>query len=274
MIRGDAVSAKPWQLRMFEVSLKKKQKVRLLLELLGPLAEQRCLLVTCGDNSGAMNFQFRAAGGRWSWADMEATGVEAIEELLGEPVWFVAPDRLPYEDGAFDRVVVVDVHEHLDDCSALNREIARVLAPRGVAVVTTPNGETGLPFARLKRWIGMHPADYGHVVQGYRSDELQRMLGAQGLEFQRAGAYSRFFTELSELAINFAYVRILSRRSSGNGVTSGEIAPTSAEKLKRVERSYRAYSRIYPLVRAFSALDRIVPGSGGYAVAVAARKPG
>jgi hypothetical protein len=34
------------------------------------------------------------------------------------------------------------------------------------------------------------------------------------------------------------------------------------------------YSLIYPLVRTFSALDVLIPGRSGYAVAVAARKPG
>jgi SAM-dependent methyltransferase len=204
---------------------------------------------------------------------MEENGIREMSAFLGEEVHAARPDRLPFEDGAFARVVVIDVHEHQIDLVPINREIARVTAPGGLAIVTTPNGDTRLPVAVLKRWIGMGPAEYGHVVQGYRFEELESMLRRFELKPQRRGAYSKFFTELVELAINFAYVKFLSRKKKGPDVPAGTIAPTSAEQLRAVERTYRIYSMIYPFVRAFSALDVLVPGSGGYAVAVAARKP-
>jgi SAM-dependent methyltransferase len=262
----------PWQLQMFEKSLKKQQKVAVLLELLGPLADERCLLLTCGDNNGAMNHVFRAAGGHWRWADMEEAGIPAMAELLGEPVELAREDALPFPDRSFDRIVVIDVHEHLAAVDPLNREIARVLAAGGLAVVTTPNGNPRLPVAVLKRLIGMGPAEYGHVVQGYESHQLESMLERQGLRAAGRGAYSRFFTEIAELAINFAYVKILSRKRR-TAVPKGTIAPSSEEQLRSVEKSYRMYRRVYPVLRTFSLLDRLVPGSGGYAVAVAARKP-
>jgi SAM-dependent methyltransferase len=261
----------PWQLQMFEKSLKKRQKVTLLLDLLGPLEGMRCLLLTCGDNNGAMNHHFRASGGLWKWSDVEEAGIAAMAAFLHEPVEHASPDELPFADGSFDRVVVIDVHEHLEDVDALNREIARVLDSGGLAVVTTPNGNPRLPVARLKRVIGMSPSEYGHVVQGYDVPELESMLAAQGLRPVRTGAYSRFFTEIAELAINFAYVKILSRKSQ-DVIPKGTIAPGSAEQLRRVEKSYRMYSRVYPVLKGFSLLDGLIPGSGGYAVAVAARK--
>jgi SAM-dependent methyltransferase len=262
----------PWQLQMFEKSLKKRQKVKLLLDLLGPLTDERCLLLTCGDNNGAMNHYFRAAGGRWSWADVEEAGIAAMAQFLGDPVEHARPDALPFPDAVFDRVVVIDVHEHLDRVDPLNQEIARVLDVGGVAVVTTPNGNPRLPVAILKRVIGMTPAEYGHVVQGYDAPELETMLAAQGLRAVGRGAYSRFFTEVAELAINFAYVKVLSRKGR-SAVPKGSIAPGSEDQLRRVEKSYRMYSRVYPVLKAFSLLDGLLPGSGGYAVAVAARKP-
>lgn len=268
----------PWQVEMFRRSLKKRQKVELLLDLLGPLEDERSLLLTGGDNNGAINLKFRRAGGRWSWADLEADGLPAMAELLGEPVRHVRPERLPYPDEHFERLVVIDVHEHIRSVDSLNREIERVLAPGALAVVTTPNGDTGLPVARLKRWVGMGPEAYGHVVQGYRTWELEAMLEEAGLRPLRSGAYARFFTELAELAINFGYVKLLSgsgKEGGGNGEESGgRIAPGSEEQLRSVGNVYRIYSLIYPFVRAFSAFDRLLPGEGGYAVAVSARKPG
>jgi SAM-dependent methyltransferase len=269
----DAIPAQvPWQLEMFDFSLKKRQKLRMLQELLGPLSGERCLLVTHGDNPGSLNYHLRAGGGRWSWAELEPSGIPEMEALLGEPVLAGRLDALPFEEASFDRVVVVDVHEHVDDVVPLNQELARVLAPGGAMVVTTPGGNPRLPVAVLKRWVGMDTSAYGHVVQGFRAEELESMLRAVGLEPVARGAYSRFFTELAELAINFGYVKVLGRRRDGGGTPAGEIAPRTADDLRSVNRSYRAYRVLFPLVRAFSSLDALVPGRGGYAVGVLARK--
>ncbi len=271
---GRRAGATPWQLRMYRKSLKKRQKVELLAEMLGPLTDEWCLLVTGGDNNGAINHELRELGGRWAWAEMEPQGVPAMEAFLGETVHVADARALPFPDALFDRVVVVDVHEHLPDCAPLNAEIARVVAPGGLAVVTTPNGDERLPVSRFKRFIGMRPGDYGHVVQGYTQAQLAAMMRGVGLTVVGRGAYARFFTELAELAINFAYVKVLARRKRHPPVKAGTIAPANAEQLRAVEKTYRAYAAVYPLVRAFSALDALVPGAGGYAVAVAARKPG
>jgi SAM-dependent methyltransferase len=272
--RGSRATATPWQLRMYRKSLKKRQKVAMIAEMLGPLSDEWCLLVTGGDNNGAINHQLRALGGRWAWAEMEADGIEAMEALLGDSVHRAEPGSLPFPDALFDRVVVIDVHEHVRETRPLDSEIARVLAPGGLAIVTTPSGDESLPVARLKRWIGMSPRAYGHVVQGYTEAQLSEMMTAVGLRVVGRGAYARFFTELAELAINFAYVKVLARRKRGPEVHEGTIAPSSETQLRAVEKAYRAYAAVYPFVRAFSALDALVPGDGGYAVAVAARKPG
>jgi SAM-dependent methyltransferase len=262
----------PWQLEMFDVSLKKQQKLAMLVELLGPLTDQRCLLITHGDNPGSLNYHLRAEGGRWSWAEMDEDGIPQMEQLLREEVRAATPELLPFDDESFDRVVVVDVHEHLHDVRPLNAEIARVLAPEAVAIVTTPSGDPRLPVSVLKRWIGMGNPAYGHVVQGYRTEELAKMLLDVGLKPVGHGLYSRFFTEIAELAINFGYVKVLGRRRSG--APAGEIAPRTEDDLRSVNRTYRIYRTVFPLIRTFSALDALVPGSRGYAVAVAAQKDG
>ena len=48
-------------------------------------------------------------------------------------------EPLPYVDGSFDLVTCTEVIEHLEDFRSTLREIARVLRPGGVFVVTTPN---------------------------------------------------------------------------------------------------------------------------------------
>jgi SAM-dependent methyltransferase len=266
------MSERPWQLQVFDVSLKKRQKLAMLLDLLGPLQSEECLLITNGDNPGSLNYHLRRAGGRWTWCELEASGIPEMERFLGETVHPASEESLPFLDAAFSRVVVVDVHEHLVRPDTLDREVARVLAPGGLVVVTTPNGDERLPVARLKRILGMDPAAYGHVVQGFGTEELEARMRSVGLLPERRGAYSRFFTEFIELVINFGYVRVLGRSKGAKRPQAGEIAPRNAAQLGSVGGAFRFYKKAFPLIRAFSSLDALVPGRGGYAVGVAARR--
>src|SRR5579863_967632 len=262
----------PWQLQMYHKSLKKRQKVELLLRLAAPIEGKRCLMISGHDNNGAMNYYFRAAGGSWSWGQVYQHGIPEMAAFLGDPVAHVDINRFPFPDGAFDVVIIIDVHEHFADLSGINREIRRVLAPGGLGIITTPNGDTRLPVAVLKRLIGMGPATYGHVVQGYRIRELEAMFRSVDMRPVGSGGYSRFFTELAELVINFGYVKVLARKKEHPPVMEGTIAPTSRKELEAVRKEYRMYSLIYPFMYLFSLLDKLIPGRGGYAVAVSARK--
>ncbi len=263
----------PWQLRMFRHTLKKQQKLAALLRVLGDAGNRQCLLITCGDNNGALNWHLREHGGLWRWADAEAESVRQISDLTGDPVVTFDKEqpRLPFPDEHFDLVVTIDVHEHLPRPEALNRELARLVRPGGRVIVTTPGGENGRLANRIKRWVGMHTADYGHYVDGYNRRQLEGQLHAVGLRPHAYDSYSRFFTELLELAINFVYVKVLARKSKAK-VEQGQIAPQSQEQLAAVEKSYKTYARAYPVLWLLSRLDLLLFFSDGYAPVVAGRK--
>src|SRR5690606_26742175 len=99
-------------LKMFSRSLKKQQKFHALAQLLGNIGSQRCLLITCGDNNGALNWHFKNLGGEWHWADAERESINQISELTGDPVSQMDKNEpsLPFADGYFDIVVTIDVH--------------------------------------------------------------------------------------------------------------------------------------------------------------------
>jgi SAM-dependent methyltransferase len=267
-------TAEPWQLEMLSRSLKKRQKLRLLLAQIGEVAGKDCLLVTHGDNNGALNYRFRERGGRWVWMDTEGSHLEEMAELLGEPVLAAEPGALPAADGAFDVAVAIDVHEHLADPAPFVAELARVARPGGTVVVTTPNGDRWKPVTLLKQLVGMDRRAYGHEVLGYNVRQHRRQLEAAGLRPVASGSYSKAFTELIELAINFAYVKVLSRKARRRGEAAGGIAPATAGELRSVGTSYRLYRAVFPLLRAVSVLDVLLFPFTGYAVSVVARKEG
>lgn len=262
--------AVPWQLKMLRVSVKKTQKLKSLLAHLQPPVAGDCLLVTCGDNTGALNYRLRECGGDWSFCDLEPQNVAAMAELLGQEVVHAAgPAALPYPDGRFDTVVTIDCQEHLDDPGAFTREIARIVRPGGRAIVTVPSGNERKLAVRLKNALGMTKEFYGHKVVGYDVPALEEQARAAGLEPVSSSSYSRLFTELVELCINFVYVKVLSRKKAADG----RIAPTSEQQMRKVMKAYRVYRLCYPIFKAVSLLDVLVPFGRGYAVVLETRKP-
>ena len=262
--------SQPWQFEMFQRSLKKQQKLAALLELLGDSNGKECLFITCGDNNGALNWYFRAHGGHWTWADVSGENNEQIAELLGEPVHSLPEEHFPFPAERFDCVVSIDVLEHLRQDQTFLRELRRVLKTGGRAIVTVPNGDSRLLANRIKWRLGMKPDVYGHTRAGYTLDELKQTVRRAGLTPSEGGGYSRFFTEMIELAINYAYVFVLSKKR--DRATPGRIAPASSEELNKHGMAYRLYALFFPLAWAFSRLDRLFSSRTDNAVIVVAEK--
>ncbi|QWF83626.1 class I SAM-dependent methyltransferase [Amycolatopsis sp. CA-230715] len=107
---------------------------------------------------GAGTGQLLAAA-RELFPDTEAVGVEPAEAMLakardkGLPVERGVAERLPFEDGRFDVVVSTMSFHHWADQRAGLREVARVLAPGGVAVIAEHFAQTWLRpvFAMLPK---------------------------------------------------------------------------------------------------------------------------
>ena len=260
----------PWQIEMFQRSIKKQQKLRALQTLLGETAGKKCLLVTCGDNNGALNWYFRQGGGEWTWVDVSGENHDQISQLLNEPVHAFKEDEFPVPDGCFDCIVSIDVLEHLEQDQPFLRELKRILKPGGKAVVTVPNGDQRLLANKIKWRFGMTPEVYGHTRAGYTLSALSEALRRSGLSPDASGGYSRFVTEMIELAINFGYVRVLAKKRGG--AQPGRIAPVSAGEFRTHGLAYRVYSLIFPIVRAISLLDRLLPARTNNAVIVRAQK--
>ena len=261
----------PWQLEMFSRSLKKQQKLRALLNALGATHGKKCLLITNGDNNGALNWYFREHGGEWVWADLSGENNDQISQLLGEPVHAFKEDHFQVSDGEFDCVVSIDVLEHLEQDHPFLLEVKRVLKARGKAVITVPNGDDKLLANRIKWKLGMTPAVYGHTRAGYTVAELSDAIRTAGLVPDGSGGYSRFVTEMIELVINFSYVRVLAKKR--NDTRPGHIAPVSSGELKTHGMAYKLYSFFFPVVRTISLLDTLLPARTNNAVIVTATKP-
>jgi SAM-dependent methyltransferase len=79
-------------------------------------------------------------------------------EIAGKPVRYVAPDpsgRMPFADASFDLVVAFNVLHHIPNVSTVVREMQRVLAPGGHALLMDSTHSMG-DWRRPRRGLTRH----------------------------------------------------------------------------------------------------------------------
>jgi 2-polyprenyl-6-hydroxyphenyl methylase/3-demethylubiquinone-9 3-methyltransferase len=107
-------------------------------------------------------------------------------------------EDLPYEDGAFDAAVCVDVLEHVADLSQTISEIARVLKPGGVFAFDTINRN---PIARLAT-ITIAEDLLRLLPRGTHDPEMYIRPAELTREFAKAGLVAGPMTGLGPRGIN------------------------------------------------------------------------
>jgi SAM-dependent methyltransferase len=255
------VAEASWAVALFRRSVLKKRKLAEIQGALGPTAGLRCL--DLGSDNGVISLMLRQSGGEWASADLTDEAVASIRGLVGSDVHKIDGRRLPWGDAAFDRVVVVDMLEHASDEGAFVAELGRVTRPGGRLVVNTPHLKRTL-LRRLRHALGQTDAKHGHLRPGYTPERLRELL-APAFELEAHHTYSRFFSELVDIAINWGVERLGKKGSSkGMVVTGSDVA--------RHAKMFRAYSAIYPFVAALSVLDAVIPWASGYMIIASARR--
>jgi len=121
----------------------------------------RVLDFGCGSGYGAALLASRAD--QVVGVDVDGEVIEYCSRRYRKPnLTFqeVAPNySLPFQDGVFDVVVSFQVIEHIREVPAYLRELKRVLASRGVLLITTPNRRHRL-LSFQKPWNPEHYREY------------------------------------------------------------------------------------------------------------------
>jgi SAM-dependent methyltransferase len=255
-------AGEPWALALFRKSVLKQNKLAAIERVLGPTDGLRCL--DLGSDNGVVSLLLRRRGGSWASADLTDESVDSIRELVGADVFRVEGPSLPFADGAFDRVVVVDMLEHVADDAVFLAELHRITRPGGRVVVNTPHLKR-TALRRLREALGQTDERHGHLRPGYTAGGLEHLLRAAGFTPDRPRTYSRFFSELVDTAINWGIARLGKKGSAKGMVVTGA-------DVRRHRKAFRVYSAIYPFVWAVSRLDTLIPWTSGYMLILGARR--
>lgn len=266
-----AMNETPWQIRIAGMSIKKRDKLRLLDRSLPFDPDRTALDVGCAQ--GILSWFLRRKGGFWVSTDQDTANLEAAREILGTNLVRMPAGILPFRAGAFDLVTCLDYLEHIDNDDECLRESHRVLKDGGEFIVVTPHTGRLFVLHRLRSALGMKLDFYGHKREGYSRKDLAAKVRAAGFEVTRTKTYSKFFSELIELVLNCAYIKLFSGKGGGRRLRDGHIRPSSGEEYRAQEGRLKLYRIVYPLVWLFSRLDYALFFLQGYSVMIWARKP-
>ncbi len=259
----------PWQLQIFNKSIKKKEKLKLLDKHL--VIEPSDIILDLGCAQGILSYFLRKKGGQWTSADLDLENLKTSRELLKTSLIQLEPGILPFKAGSFDRVVSLDYLEHLDDDDLCLTEIHRVLKTDGQLVLATPHTGRIFLLHKLRPLLGLKLEFYGHKREGYSTKELKEKLERHRFRVEKTQTFSRFFSEFLELLINVLY-RKFSAKNITPSLRDGHIRPTTEEEFHSKKKIFKLYGFIYPAVLLCSKLDKLLFFQRGYSVLVWARK--
>jgi SAM-dependent methyltransferase len=174
--------------------------LNMLDRVVTPDGQQRVLDVGCG--AGNMVHHLARYG--------SVVGVDnnpkplAVARERGYDVRDGLAEDLPFDDGSFDLVSLLDTVEHCDDDMAVLRECYRVCAPGGHVVITVP----------AFMWLWSHNDELNAHRRRYTAKELEEKLARIGFRIRRM-TYNNFFV------FPMAALMILLRRGAGQEVELG-----------------------------------------------------
>ena len=135
-----AIEGGDLDLHMAEANAVSDATVARLAAQIGSLQPHRILEIGC-----STGFKAAALKRRFPAAEVHGIDVDDAAIALGEVLWpeldldLAAAERLPYPEASFDLIVCLTTIEHVADVGATIAEMARVLAPGGLALLEAPN---------------------------------------------------------------------------------------------------------------------------------------
>lgn len=232
-------------------------------------------LLDVGSGTGYLAGHLAPADGLTCCLDVSWKNLRSIQDGKTETLYLInsAAEKLPLRAESFHKVLCAEVLEHINADQEALREVARILKPGGVVVITVPCREFGFPS--LIELLGMRTVhDYDgpekHVRKGYTRDELAHSLSEAGMVLCSHVYFCHFFSKLFLDAISIAHLMV--RR-----IFMGQRAWTWADMQSlNTRRSFTLYRMLFPLLLLLCKLDALFlhsPRARGSGIAVAARKP-
>jgi len=164
-----------------------------LVEFVRGLGNREGSVLDLGCGDGRLTVELR--GTRVVGADVSRLALErARRRLAGDDVELVelTPGAvMPFDDGAFELVLLAETIEHVVDAQTLLQETRRVLAPGGEIAVTTPAHGRRTGLSLLLRGFERTFDPLSPHVRFFSRDSLRALLSEAGFDVQSIGRKQR-----------------------------------------------------------------------------------
>lgn len=256
-----------WALALFKRSVLKQAKLQQILAHMDDPTGKTSLDI--GADNGVISYLLRQRGGRWHSADLDEHTVQSIRGLVGDRVHRIDGGATPFEDAAFDQIVIVDFLEHIPDDRGFARELARILRPGGRLIVNVPHLRHRSLLNRFRHAIGLTDEWHGHLRPGYTVRGLREILEPEFV-IEEAVTYSRTFSELIDTGLNVLYLKLQHRQGLSGRSSKGAVITNT--DVRRHRKQFLLLSALYPLIWSVAKLDALLWFTPGYKLIVSARR--
>ncbi|VGO14593.1 hypothetical protein PDESU_03156 [Pontiella desulfatans] len=159
-----------WQEKLFGRSIRRGRTLQRINALVGATSNQQCLEISAGD--GIISTSLRSLGGSWKTAVSTKAASDSISYCLSETITLIDNGKLPFEDHAFDKVVIVDALKNMADDYEFLHECHRVLKTDGWVIVSEARRAPLSMVSLLQRILKVSPISRGARRNGYKVQEL------------------------------------------------------------------------------------------------------
>ncbi len=195
-----------WQERLFMRSIRRRNKLERLSVLVGKTSNLNCLEISAGD--GIIHSSLRALGGSWKTAVTNKTAADSLAYCSSEAITLIDNCKLPFEDGTFDRLVIVDALKGIHDDHEFIHECHRVLKNDAWVIISEKRRATYSMVALLQRIFNISPMAKGQRRNGYTVGELFNIL-KDGFDVPETITYSNGLLESATAVGEFVQTRLL-----------------------------------------------------------------
>jgi len=239
-----------WQEKLFKRSVRRARKLAKIENLVGSTSNLQCLEISSGD--GLISARLRALGGSWKTAVSTKTAADSVGYNLSETIVLIENGKLPFDEGAFGMVVIVDALKGIAVDRDFIRECHRVLKSDGWVIISEECRRPISLTALLQKLLGVSPVAKGQKRNGYTGSELYNIL-KDGFDVPETILYSNGLLE-SAAALGEAVQKLvipehywLIRAKAGQ------------DELYRYQRLHTLAGIAYPLLWILSKLE-FLPG--------------
>lgn len=235
-----------WQEKLFNRSIRRKRKLARIEGLVRSTTNFQCLEISAGD--GVISANLRSCGGSWKTAVLSECAAFSAGYGINEKITIIEGTELPFEDGVFDMVVIVDALKGIAADHAFIQECHRVLKPNSWVVISEERRRPVSLTALLQRVFGVAPVANGQYRNGYTASELYNIL-KDGFDVPETFLYSNGLLEASATIGEFVQKLLL------HGPCWLVRENANQDDLYRYRHLHTLAGLAYPLLWIFSKLE-------------------